>query len=291
MYDLELSAKGVTVKLNAAFIGEDLLVWLSGGVAHIGAVALAVPRPGLGNGDKISADASIMTVGGHKEDLLARKIALALAAKLNAKVCVSAGLHWDAATPARIETAKELCGRLAKTLLMHIAKDKEAQGQKAAPGETAEKAESRPAEAAAVQPEPVKPAAPAVAAPTPPPRPANPAQRPAAPTPRPAPAAARPVARPGQPPPAARPAPAAKPAPPPRPPVKNADGSVTTPEGVIIDDIDDAKTTAPAAPRPGQPAVAARPAAGQTRDAQGRPVSVRQAVNATLKKPLLGNKQ
>lgn len=210
MYDLELSAKGVTVKLNAAFIGEDLLVWLSGGVAHIGAVALAVPRQGLRDGDKVSADASIMTVGGHKEDLLARKIALALAAKLNVKVCVSAGLHWDAATPARIEMAKELCGRLAKTLLMHIAKDKEGQSRKSESEETAEKAEAPLVEEAMAKTEPVKP--PTATAAT-----ATPAQRPAS----------------------------AKPA---------------------------------------------RPAPGQTRDAQGRPVSVRQAVNATLKKPLL-NKQ
>lgn len=134
MYDLELSAKGVTVKLNAAFVGKDLLVWLTGGQAHIGAVALATPRPSLKDGEKISADASVMAVSGHKEDLLARKIALALAAKLNIPVCVTAGLHWDAATPTRIETATELSGRLTKALLMHISKD---QAAKADPRESA----------------------------------------------------------------------------------------------------------------------------------------------------------
>lgn len=227
MYDLELSAKGVTVKLNAAFVGKDLLVWLTGGQAHIGAVALAVPRPSLRDDDKVSADATVMTVGGHKEDLLARKIALALATKLNVQVCVSAGLHWDAATPTKIEAAKELSGRLTKTLLMHITKDKD--GKTMPPDEPAEP------KAAIVTDndlETIKPVSEAPAPETP--RPAVPQQaRPAAkPAPRPAPAATRP---------------------------------------------------AQAGARP----VAARPPGTVTRDAQGRPVSVRQAVNATLKKPLL----
>lgn len=227
MYDLELSAKGVTVKLNAAFVGKDLLVWLTGGQAHIGAVALAVPRPSLRDDEKVSADATIMTVGGHKEDLLARKIALALATKLNVQVCVSAGLHWDAATPTKIETAKELSGRLTKTLLMHITKDKD--GKTASSDEPAEPKADIAADNAHA---PVKPVSEAQAQEAP--KPAQPQARPATkPVPRPAPATTRPA--PGT----ARPA-AAKP-----------------PQGTV------------------------------TRDAQGRPVSVRQAVNATLKKPLL----
>ena len=285
MYDLELSAKGVTVKLNAAFVGKDLLVWLTGGQAHIGAVALAVPRPSLRDDDKVSADATVMTVGGHKEDLLARKIALALATKLNVQVCVSAGLHWDSATPTRIETAKELSGRLTKTLLMHITKAKD--------GKTAqtEPAENKPAAADATEAPATVPETPAMPTPKVAPQ-ARPTAKPTAPAPRPAPAGTRPAQGVTRPPgtpvptrpatPAARTATPARPAAPPRPAVKNADGSVTTPEGIIIDVADETTPATPAA-RPAAP----KPQGTVTRDAQGRPVSVRQAVNATLKKPLL----
>lgn len=272
MYDLELSAKGVTVKLNAAFVGKDLLVWLTGGQAHIGAVALAVPRASLMNDEKVSADASVIAVSGHKEDLLARKIALALATKLNVQVCVSAGLHWDAATPTRIETAKELSARLTKTLLMHIAKDKD---NKTAPDES-EAQNTEPITVAEISEAVFK--TPAQETPKTAPQ-ARLMVKPGTPPPRPAPVSARPAGTSVRP---AVPGTQPKPAVPPRPAVKNADGSVTTPEGVIIADTNEtAATTSPVRPAP------VKPQGIVTRDAQGRPVSVRQAVNAALKKPLL----
>lgn len=246
MYDLELSAKGVTVKLNGVFVGKDLLVCLTGGEAHIGAVAVAVPRLSLNQNGQTSADATVMTAGGHKEDLLARKIALALASKLNVKVCVSAGMHWDAPTPSQIEAAQELSMRLTKTLLMHIVKDRR------------DKADPK-TEAAPKAPPPVAPKAPAEA------------QRPAAKqvvmgkpiTPLNRPQTDKPAvgrAMPG------RAIPGAKPAARPVRPANGASGEI------IVDDTDSADTAG---------------ARQLSRDAQGRPVSVRQAVNATLKKPLL----
>lgn len=120
MYELALNAKGVDVKLNAAFLGKDLLVWLTGGAAHIGAVAVAVPRPSLNENGGISADVSVIATGGHKEDMLARKIALALAGKLNVKVSVVAGMHWNNVTEEQLMVAQALSAKLAKGLLEQI---------------------------------------------------------------------------------------------------------------------------------------------------------------------------
>ena len=79
------------------FCGEDMALVIGGGSRpHIGACALAVPRPSL---DKetggISSSASVICVNAHKEDLLAREAALDLAAEYNCVVTVSVGIHLD----------------------------------------------------------------------------------------------------------------------------------------------------------------------------------------------------
>jgi len=77
-------------------IGEDLLVAISGGERpHIGAVAMAQPRPSLKDPAVTSATASVFCYVGHKEDDLAKHAAEKLAASLNTRVVVTAGIHWD----------------------------------------------------------------------------------------------------------------------------------------------------------------------------------------------------
>ena len=77
-------------------IGLDLLVAIWGGDRpHIGAVAVAQPRPSLKDPEVISASASVFCFVGHKEDDLAKAAAEILAATLNTPVVVAAGIHWD----------------------------------------------------------------------------------------------------------------------------------------------------------------------------------------------------
>ncbi len=87
LYDLEASVRR---------IGENLLVAIWGGeLPHIGAVAVAQPRPSLQDPDRISSTASVFCLLGHKEDDLAKAVAEILAAALNTTVVVTAGIHWD----------------------------------------------------------------------------------------------------------------------------------------------------------------------------------------------------
>ncbi|MEQ8201928.1 MAG: hypothetical protein ABRQ24_10970 [Syntrophomonadaceae bacterium] len=93
------------VEAIAVVNGADLVVTVGGGsVYHIGAVALAVPRPSLAEPGRTSASASVICVSGHKEDELARTAALQLAARFNRVVVVSVGLHVDDASSLDIES-------------------------------------------------------------------------------------------------------------------------------------------------------------------------------------------
>lgn len=86
-YDLTASVR---------FIGRDLLVAIWGGEKpHIGAVAVAQPRPSLKDPDATSATASVICYVGHKEDELVKAASEIIAAVLNTRVVVTAGIHWD----------------------------------------------------------------------------------------------------------------------------------------------------------------------------------------------------
>ncbi len=89
-YNLEASIR---------FIGEDLLVAIWGGDRpHIGATAVAQPRPSLRDPERTSATASVICLPGHKEDELAKKASEKIASAINVNVVVAAGIHWDGLT-------------------------------------------------------------------------------------------------------------------------------------------------------------------------------------------------
>jgi hypothetical protein len=85
---------------SVRLIGEDVLVAIWGGEKpHIGAVAVAQPRPSLKDPEVTSATASVICLMGHKEDELAKASAEILAAALKTPVVVTAGIHWDNLDP------------------------------------------------------------------------------------------------------------------------------------------------------------------------------------------------
>lgn len=91
------------VKALVVIIGQDIAAVFGGGEQpHIGASALAVPRPSLAAKENISASASVICVTGHKEDQLARTAALRLSAKFSCVVNVTVGLHIDQAADGEI---------------------------------------------------------------------------------------------------------------------------------------------------------------------------------------------
>ncbi len=114
-YDLSASVR---------LIGQDILVAIWGGEKpHIGAVAMAQPRPSLKDPEITSSTASVFSYVGHKEDELAKAAAEILAAALKTKVVVTAGIHWDNLPEEGIQRVIKNSGILVEIILRKIANE------------------------------------------------------------------------------------------------------------------------------------------------------------------------
>jgi hypothetical protein len=117
----KVSKGGFTIHAFIQKMGQDILVSIWGGThPHIGAVAMAVPRPSLKDPKNVSATSSNFTFIGHKEDLLAKKISEKIASQLKTNVIVTAGIHWDKLPTNKIETIEELTERLTDLILKKL---------------------------------------------------------------------------------------------------------------------------------------------------------------------------
>ncbi len=95
-FTLKTDTGAFDLTANTRRIGPDLLVAIWGGEKpHIGAVAAAQPRPSLKDPAVTSATASVICFVGHREDDLAKRAAEALAAAIEGRAVVTAGIHWD----------------------------------------------------------------------------------------------------------------------------------------------------------------------------------------------------
>jgi gallate decarboxylase subunit D len=102
-------------------IGDDLLVSIWGGThPHIGAVALALPRPSLRDKKKTSATSSVLTVLGHKEDQTVKFVSEILSAALNKNTAVTAGIHWDQLRPEEINVIIKLTEKLTQKIINKV---------------------------------------------------------------------------------------------------------------------------------------------------------------------------
>lgn len=123
---VEIDRGGYALAAEARWVGADLLVCIWGGEApHIGAVAMATPRPSLADPQATSATASVFTYVGHKEDRLAQEAAEALAAALNCRVVVTAGCHWDGLDAQGIGQVKQISRELVDQLRQRLLQQRE----------------------------------------------------------------------------------------------------------------------------------------------------------------------
>jgi len=77
-------------------IGNEMIFIVSGGdYPHIGAVAVGIPRPSLKIPNQLSSTISTYVFIGHKDDIIANKIAHEISRKMNKKVVVIAGIHFN----------------------------------------------------------------------------------------------------------------------------------------------------------------------------------------------------
>ncbi|MCB2227358.1 MAG: hypothetical protein KQH53_11830 [Desulfarculaceae bacterium] len=118
---VKTDAERYNLEAAAVRIGPDLLVYVWGGEApHIGAVAMATPRPSLADPARASSTASVFTYVGHKEDRLAQNMAERLSAGLKTKVVLTAGIHWDGLDREAIELVQANSEKLTELLLAEL---------------------------------------------------------------------------------------------------------------------------------------------------------------------------
>ena len=103
-------------------VGNDLLVILSGGENHIGAVGMAAPHPSTQDPGKTSSTSSVFTYAGHKEDVIVKEISEFLSKEMNRKVVVAAGLHWKNISGKEIAMIIKLCRTLAEKIIQRTRK-------------------------------------------------------------------------------------------------------------------------------------------------------------------------
>ena len=95
-FTIKTEEDAYNLSASVRLIGDDVLVAIWGGEKpHIGAVAVAQPRPSLKDPDVTSSSASVICRVGHKEDDLVKAAAEILAAALETYVVVTGGIHWD----------------------------------------------------------------------------------------------------------------------------------------------------------------------------------------------------
>ena len=95
----------VTARID--WLGNDLVVNLTGGESHVGAVAVAW----VGHNPSHAAD-HVIALPGHKEDIPAREMAEGLSRALGCTVTVVAGMHWDNIDDEGITVVLALCRRI-----------------------------------------------------------------------------------------------------------------------------------------------------------------------------------
>lgn len=123
MKHIKISARKGAYKIEAKalLIGEDLVLSIWGGSKpHVGAVALAVPRPSLKNRAITSSTSSVLTRIGHKEDEIVKTVSERVSAALNKAVVVSAGIHWDDIPENEIGIVQSVCEELTHRLIQRI---------------------------------------------------------------------------------------------------------------------------------------------------------------------------
>ena len=86
------------VTFSVCYLGNDPVIFIYNNNAHVGAVAVAEFDPDSGR-----TSTSLITRRGHKDDVVAQKVAYMLTRSTKRPSCVIAGIHVDAINEAEIK--------------------------------------------------------------------------------------------------------------------------------------------------------------------------------------------
>lgn len=100
-YQKELSFSRIQVQIFRLGNDYQVMVW-GGDRPHIGCVAMAIPRPSLAHGGKVSCTSSVINVTGHKDESICRYLAEQVCRKRQATTVCSGGFHREHMTEEEI---------------------------------------------------------------------------------------------------------------------------------------------------------------------------------------------
>lgn len=128
---IQSEANGFPITIEVVLLGADVNISIFGGEkGHIGAVALAQPRPSLANPAMTSASTSVITLCGHKEDRLACKVAEKVAIAVKGVVSVVCGIHVDGASGEQINSIISKVNEMVEELLHQLSTSKQPMSEK-----------------------------------------------------------------------------------------------------------------------------------------------------------------
>jgi hydrogenase maturation factor len=108
------------VSAHGQHIGDDLHVVITGGEQpHVGAVAVGSQSSDEPDGIRVA----LITVSGHKEDVVVEKVARRLSRQLGITVLVAAGMHWDEINKKGIAQVLEHTDHLTEKILHEVRGD------------------------------------------------------------------------------------------------------------------------------------------------------------------------
>lgn len=93
----------LNLHLEGKEIGDDLLLVVSGGEAHIGCMVVAIPRPSLREDGGNSCTSSVFNLTGHKDEEVCRRIAEAYCKMTGKLVVCTGGIHVGQMQPSQIK--------------------------------------------------------------------------------------------------------------------------------------------------------------------------------------------
>lgn len=104
-FTLTRASGRLSVSLSARRIGDDLLLVITGGQSHIGAVSAGTKCGGL-------PTSSVITMPGHRDDRIAKDAAERISKSLGCNCAVVAGVHYDDINPQEIKDILIMCNSL-----------------------------------------------------------------------------------------------------------------------------------------------------------------------------------
>ena len=116
--ELKIGKGKCQIYVEAHSYSDGLSILLHGGdKSHIGAVAISIPRQSLKEKRVTSCSTSILTITGHKDDIIAREMSETVCRSIKKTIVVVAGVHINRASSEDIKNVMSNCRKASKKLI------------------------------------------------------------------------------------------------------------------------------------------------------------------------------